>query len=73
VELLRRADLVRAHDAALVLRSRFESPPWIFGALVVYALWTTLLLRAAPPEFDAPADRSAASAAPGPRRKDGPQ
>jgi Kef-type K+ transport system membrane component KefB len=43
---------------AQILRAQFECPPWLFGALVVYALGTTLLptlvFRAPPPEFDTP-------------------
>jgi Kef-type K+ transport system membrane component KefB len=41
---------------AEILRTSFEAPPWTFGALVVYAIGTTLLptilFRAPPPEYD---------------------
>jgi len=43
---------------AEILRDDFGAPRWLFGGLVVYALATTLLpaalLRAPPPEFEAP-------------------
>jgi Kef-type K+ transport system membrane component KefB len=58
---------------AEIIRSRFESPPWLFGALVVYAIGTTLLptllFRAPPPDFDAPSAPPLRESAASPERR----